>query len=194
MPGCGGTITSGMPSIVGDLRAMQRAGAAEGDQRVVARIDALLDGARADGVGHVGVDHGEHALGRLAVGRGRARAASSPITRRGGDLVERHAAAQEVLAVEPAQHDIGVGHRRRVAAAAVGGGAGHGAGQRGPTLKAPAWSTIGDRAAAGADRVDVDHRHQHGKARDPGVARASPRRSRRRSRCRYRPRCRRRRR
>src|SRR4029077_4859274 len=64
--------------------------------------------------------------------------ASSPITRRAAIsssdipppdpaarpiLVERHPAAKEILAVEPAQHDVGVGHGCPVAAAAVGGGA-----------------------------------------------------------------------
>ena len=155
---------------VGDLGAMQRTGAAERHQRVVARIDALLDGAGADGVGHVGVDHGDHALGRLAVGHAElARQLADHAPRR--HLVERHAAAQEVAAVEAAQHDVGVGHGGAVAAAAVGGRSRHGAGRARPDLEGAGLVDEGDRAAAGADRVHVDHRHQHGEARDPGVAR-----------------------
>ncbi len=155
---------------VGHFRAMQRPRAAEGDQRIVARIDALLDGARADGVGHVGVDQRDHAFRRLAV-------AEAELARQladhaaGGDLVERHPAAQEVAAVEPAQHDIGVGHRRPRAAMAIGGRSRHGAGRARPDLEGAGLVDEGDRAAAGADRMHVDHRHHHGEARDPGVAR-----------------------
>ena len=127
---------------VGHLGAVQRAGAAEGDQREVARVDALLDGARADGVGHVGVDQRDHALRRLALGDARARAASSPITRRAATSVERHPAAEEVLAVEPAEHDVGVGDRRLACRRGRRRpGPGTAPAERGPTLKAPAWST-----------------------------------------------------
>src|SRR5215218_439199 len=49
--------------------------------------------------------------------------------------------------------------------------AGHGAGRARPDLEGAGLVDEGDRAAAGADRVHVDHRHQHGEARDPGVAR-----------------------
>ena len=155
---------------VGHLGAVQRARAAERHQRVVARVDALLDGAGPDGVGHVGVDHGDHAFGRLAVGQAQlARQLADHAARR--HLVERHAAAQEVAAVEAAQHDVGVGHGGAVAAAAVGGRSRHGAGRARPDLEGAGLVDEGDRAAAGADRVHVDHRHQHGEARDPGVAR-----------------------
>ncbi len=54
--------------------------------------------------------------------------------------VERHLAAEEALGVEAAEHDVRVGDRRLVAAAAVAGRAGHGAGAAGPTRKAPASS------------------------------------------------------
>ena len=155
---------------VGHFRAMQRARAAERHQRIVARVDALLDGARADGIGHVGVDHGDHAFGRLAVAHLQlARQLADHPARR--HLVERHPAAQEVLRIEPAQHDIGVGHGGPGAAAAVGGRAGHGAGRARADLEGAGLVEMGDRAAAGTDRVHVDHRHHHGKARDPGVAR-----------------------
>jgi hypothetical protein len=89
--------------------------------------------------------------------------ASSPITA-ARDLVERHAAAQEVLAVEAAQHDVGVGHRGAVAAAAVGRRSRHRAGRARPDLEGAGLVDEGDRAAAGADRVHVDHRHQHREA------------------------------
>ena len=82
--------------------------------------------------------------------------ATSPIDRAAGGLgVERHAAAQQARR-QLAQHDVGVGHRRLGAAAAVGGGPGLGAG----ALRAHrqrAAGDPGDRAAAGADGHHVDH-------------------------------------
>ena len=57
------------------------------------------------------------------------------------------------------------------AAAAVGGGAGHGAGAARPDAEGAAMIDVGDRAAAGADRVDVDHRQQQREAGDRGAAR-----------------------
>ena len=160
----------GHPQHVGHFGAVQWPGAAEGDQRVVARVDALLDGARADGVGHVGVDQRDHAFRRLAVGEAElARQLADHAAC--GDFVERHAAAQEVAAVEPAQHDIGVGDGGPRAAMAIGGRSGHGAGRARPDLEGAGLVDEGDRAAAGADRVHVDHRHHDGEARDPGVAR-----------------------
>ena len=155
---------------LGHFGAVQRPRAAESHQRVVARIDALLDGARTNGVGHVGVDQRDHALGGLAIGEAEfARQLAYDAT--GGDFVERHAAAQEVAAVEAPQHDVGVGHGGAGAAAAIGGRARHGTGRARADLEGAGLVEMGDRAAAGADGVHVDHGHHHRKARDPGIAR-----------------------
>ena len=70
--------------------------------------------------------------------------------------VERHAAAQQ-LGRQVAQHDMRIGDRRALAAAAVGRRTGIGAG----ALRADgqgAGIDLGDRAAARADRHHVDHR------------------------------------
>lgn len=48
-----------------DFRPVQGAGPAEGNQTEIARIDALLHRARANGIGHVGVENGEHPFSRF---------------------------------------------------------------------------------------------------------------------------------
>ena len=155
---------------VGDLGAVQRARAAERHQRIVARVDALLDGSDRMALAML-------ALITVITPSAASRSVKPELARQLADhaarrhLVERHAAAQEVAAVEAAQHDVGVGHGGAVAATAVGGRSRHGAGRARPDLEGAGLVDEGDRAAAGADRVHVDHRHQHGEARDPGVAR-----------------------
>ena len=72
--------------------------------------------------------------------------------------VQGHAAAEEVVGVEAAEDQVGVGDGGLGAALAVAGGAGRSAG----TLRADAQHAAlvdpGERAAAGADGADVDHR------------------------------------
>ena len=79
----------------------------------------------------------------------------------GERAVELHVAAEEARAVEAAEHEIGVGHRRRLAAAAVAGRARIGARAHRPDMQAAAVVAPGERAAAGADLDDVDHRQLH---------------------------------
>ena len=173
-----------------DLDAVQRPGAAERDQREFARIDALLHGTRADRIGHVAVDDGEHAFGGLVLAH--AERVSECFDRAmGGVFVELHAAAEEIVLVEPAEHQIGVGHGRLGAAASIRGGAGHRAGAARPDPESAALVDIGDRAAAGADGVNVDHRQQQREAGNRGAARDRFRQSGRRPQCRYRRWCRR---
>ena len=78
----------------------------------------------------------------------------------GGRNVELHLAAEKALGVEPAEHQIGVGHRRLGAAEAVAGRSGRGA----RALRADAQRAVvdaRDRAAAGADFENVHHRDLH---------------------------------
>ena len=84
---------------------------------------------------------------------------------------ESHLAAEEVVGIQPAEHEVGVGDGGRIAAPAVAGGAGLGARALRPHLEGAAGIGARDAAAAGADGGDVDHRHQHRIAADPGVAR-----------------------
>ena len=55
MPGFGGTSTVGIDSSLRQRRAVQRAGAAERDERELARVVAAADRDQPHGVGHVGV-------------------------------------------------------------------------------------------------------------------------------------------
>ena len=72
--------------------------------------------------------------------------------------VELQPPAGEVVGIEVAEHDGGVGHRRFGAAAAVAGGPrAPSQPTAGPTRSAAARVEPGDAAAAGADRVHVDH-------------------------------------
>ena len=68
--------------------------------------------------------------------------------------VERHLPAGEVGRVDAAEDEVRVGHGRPRAAAAVAGGAGVGARALRPDAQA-AGLGVGERAAAGPDRVDV---------------------------------------
>ena len=78
--------------------------------------------------------------------------ASVSITRCAARGIERHAPAVEIVRIEIAEHDAGVGHRRLVAAAAVAGRPRHGAGALRADAQQAAGVDPGDRAAAGADR------------------------------------------
>ncbi len=73
--------------------------------------------------------------------------------------VERAASAPEAGRIEAPEHEVGVGHGGFGAAAAVADGSGFAARRLGPDVQAAAVDA-GDRAAARADRVDVDHRER----------------------------------
>ena len=72
--------------------------------------------------------------------------------------VELHRAAGEIVAVELAEHQVGIGDGRPLAAAAVAGGAGLRARALRPDTDLPHRIDMGERAAAGADLHHVDHR------------------------------------
>ena len=108
---------------------MQRAGAAERDERELARVVAALHGDEPQRAGHRLVRDREDALGgrvERQAGRvgdrlhGRARLLD----------VERHLAADQPRR-QVADDDVRVGHRRRLAPAPVGRRAGVGAGRLG---------------------------------------------------------------
>ena len=86
--------------------------------------------------------------------------------------VERDPAGEPRVAGQVAQQQVGVGHGRLVAAAPVTGGPRLGAGRARPDPQRAAAVAPADRAAAGADRVDVDHRQLDRAAVD--LARVGP--------------------
>ena len=153
---------------------MQRPGAAEGDQREVARVEALLHRDQPQPAEHVLVDDVDdpgggglrglqpHRLGDLADGGAR-----------GVDVEGDLAAGQRRRQV--AEDDVGVGDGRLGAALAVGGRAGVGAGRlRADPQRLGQLGHVRDRAAAGADGAHVDAGGAHGEVADLGLP-ADPR-------------------
>ena len=148
---------------------MQRAGAAEGHERELARVVAALDADHAQRARHVLVDDPDDPVGGLLEAQ----------AHRVGDLlhrglrgldVERHLAADQVRR-EVAEDDVGVGHGRLLAALAVGRRAGLGARRlRADAQRAGELRDVRDRAAAGADGVHVDARDLDPELADRGLA------------------------
>ena len=152
-------------------RGVQAAGAAERDQREVARVVAALDR-----------DHAERALHRRRSRRAR-RPAAAASTRAAEPARQRRAARARARAtssrISPPRNAVGHetaeqrGRRRsrsaRVAAA-VAGRPGIGAGALGPDPQRAAGVEPRDRAAAGADGVDVDRRHADRQPADRSVS------------------------
>ena len=149
---------------------MQRASATEGDQRVVARVIALLDRHEAQRADHVFVDdvvdafrgvlHGQlQRIGDLLDGRVR-------------QITTQHHVAAELLHLgQITQHDVGIGHRRLRAAAVVRRRARIGARRlRTDAQRLGQLRHVGDRAAAGTDRADVDRRGTHRDVTDRRLA------------------------
>ncbi len=124
-----------------------------------AQVLAALDGVHARRVRHVLVDHLADAERRV-LGRKIERRADPLGDRALGAVdVERHAAARERRRIDAAEHEIGVGHGRLAAAAAVADRAGLRAGAVGPDRDASERVDPRDRAAAGADLDHLDHRN-----------------------------------
>ena len=136
---------------------VQRTVAAEDDQREAARVDAAARRRFADGVRHVGVHQPEDALGGLDH-RQLERLRDARAHRGVGALgVEPHGAAGEAIGIQVAEHDVRVGDGRLDAAAAIAHRTRLGA----RALRShPQGARLDacNRPAAGADRLDVDHR------------------------------------
>ena len=152
--------------LLGDRGGVQRAGAAEGEQGEVARVDAALDGHDPHRADHLGVrdadDPGGAVLDRQAelVGQ-RLR---PPRARRPRRARRRRPAASSGSRWPRTRFaSVTVGS---VAAAAVAGGSGLGARRARPDAQRAARVAPADRAAARADGVDVDHRQRERPAAD----------------------------
>ena len=78
-----------------------------------------------------------------------------------GLRVERHLAAEKIAGAQIAQHQIAIGDGGLGSPAHVAGGAGHGAGALGAHHQLAETVHMGQRAAARAHRVDVDHGQGH---------------------------------
>ena len=142
-----------------DRDRVQRTRAAIGDQREIAGVEAALGGDALHRVGHGGRGDAQDAVGGLRRAHAE-RLAHFGQRALGGLDVELHLAAEEAVGAEPAEHEVGVGHGRLLAAEAVAGRA---------RLRARALRTdpqgavvdAGDRAAAGADLENIHHGDLH---------------------------------
>ena len=144
-------------------------GAAGDDQREVARVEPAADAHLADAGRHRDVDDVVDA-GRRLDDSDAERPGEAALDRLlGGRAVEPHLAAEEGRLVDEAEHEVGVGDGRLRAAAAVAGGPGRGARALRADAQQPAVVDARDRAAAGADRVDVDRRQREPPAVDDRV-------------------------
>ena len=140
-------------------RGMQRAGAAEREQGEVARVVAARQAHHADRAGHPVVGDAHDRQRRR--GRVEAERRADLLQQRRLDRRQRHAVVdgEQPVRVEPAEDDVGVGDRRPGAAAAVADRPRRRAGALRADAQHARGIDRGDRAAAGADGVDVDHRH-----------------------------------
>ena len=122
--------------LVGDGDRVQPGGAAKGDHGELAGIDALLEQRQADRGAEIGIDHGQQSF-RRGLGRKAERVGDLGIDHRACRFtVEAHPAAEELFAVDPAQRDIRIGHRRPGAAPPIAGGARIEPALSGPTVAA----------------------------------------------------------
>ena len=161
------------PDLLDERAGVERAAAAERHGREILRIVAALDRDQADGAGHARIGDADDRLGSIDVGQAERRAdRARDRLARGVDIEPRELAADRPVGVDAAEHDIGVGHGRPVAAEAVADRARIGARRFGADLEQAAAIDPGDRAAARADGRDLDHRRAHDQAEiDRGLRR-----------------------
>jgi hypothetical protein len=153
------------PELLRDRGRVQRPGAAEGQQGEAPRVDAALDGHHPQRAHHLGVGHAHDAL--------RARAdleverAGQPFDRRVRRVgVEGHVTGQRDVGAQMAQNEVRVGDRGLGPAAPVARRPRLGARAARTHAQGAARVAPGDRAAAGADGVDVDHGQRQRPAAD----------------------------
>ena len=169
--------------LLGQEARLDGAGAAEGDQGEVARVEAVAGQHVGERRVHVGGGDLDDRLGR-GVDVEAEGLAERPQCRRRPVRVEAQPAADEVLRVQEAAHQEGVGESGLGAAAAVAGGSGIGAGAPRPDLQHADGVEPGDRAAPRPDRRDADDRHHDGEVARPSRRSSTPAGRRGRGRCR----------
>ncbi len=118
-PGRAGISTVGIASSLRERGGVQRPGAAEREQREVARVVAAREAHHADRAGHLVVgDADDRRRGR---GRVEAERRADLLDERGADRIERDGVLdrEQPVGIEAAEDDVGVGDRHAPAAAAV---------------------------------------------------------------------------
>ena len=142
-----------------DVAGEQRPGAAGGDERELARVVAAADAVQLDRLRHpelLDLERAERGLvGREAhLRRDRLHRGTRQLR------VELHLAAEQAaVGPQPAEQQLGVGRGRALRRRGRSRRARVGARGLRADAKDAARVDVGDRAAARADRVDVDHRH-----------------------------------
>ena len=98
--------------LAGDFDRMQGTRAAIGEHHEIAGVEAALGGDAFDRIGHRGRGDAQNAVGGLD--RVQPERIADPALERllGGCHVELHLAAEKAIRAEPAEHQIGIGHRR----------------------------------------------------------------------------------
>ncbi len=138
---------------------VQRPGAAKGQKREIARIVAARQRHHTDGARHPIIgDPQDRRSSSLGIETKRAAdRLDEPLSHD----VERHLVdhRQQGVVIEPAEHEIGVGDRRLRPAAPETDRTRRRPGALRPNPQQPRLVDARDRAAAGADRVDIDHGH-----------------------------------
>ena len=142
-------------------RRMQGAGAAIGDEAEFGCVEAALGGHPAHHMGHLGRGDAQNAVCRRP----------EIETERRGDAgferassafdVEAHLAAEKAVGGQPPEDEVGIGDGRLGAAAPIAHRTGLRARAFRTDMQRAAHFDARDRAAAGADLLDVDHRHLH---------------------------------
>ena len=137
---------------------MQRDGAASADQCKVARIKAALDRHAANAVDHIVVDDAEHAVSGLlhAQAQWDSKVLFDGAAR--GLCVDAQATTEQVVRIQVAQRDVGIGHRGQLATTAIAGRTGLGAGRLRPDVEHAHAVDPANRAAPGAQGFNLDHR------------------------------------
>ena len=157
-------MTVPIDELARDRGGVQRPGAAVGDEREVGGVEAALGGHPAHHMRHLRRGDAQDAFGgfdRIEAER-RRDLLGQRLFRRGE--IELHLAAEEAVGAEAAEHQVGVGDGRLGAAEAVADRARRRAGRFRADAQRVADLDAGDAAAAGADLLDVDHRHLHRQA------------------------------
>ena len=153
-------------------RELDRVGPARAAECVddeIPRVAAALDRHLAHQIRHLRLDDAHRAVGRLD--RVHAELGGDRLDRLAGGVdVELQLAAEEGVRVVTAEQEVAVGDGRADAAAPVAGGSRLGRGAlRADPHRAALLVEPDDRAAAGADRLDVESRHEERVLVDHGL-------------------------
>ena len=157
----------GHPELLGQHAGVKRSGAAEGDQHEVARIHAAVLQRKPELHRHVVVDDLENPGRRLHHVEAQRFGQARPNRRLRPGPVQPEPPAQGAAVPEGAQQQVGVGHRRQLAAPAVTGRSRVGSRAPGPDLHQAVLPDPGDGAAARTQGVDRQHRRRQVLSRDP---------------------------